>query len=246
VRFALRHAKTILVPSAFTKSEILDLYPSARSRENDLVVIHHGFDRERYFSQSPEDDSPLPLLDAYGVRQPYFLYVGRLQEKKNVPRIVEAFAEMMSNAPGENIQLVLAGQPDYGYERILSIIHDHRIEQRVKILGYIGGKELPQLMRAARAFLFPSLYEGFGIPILEAQASGTPVMISTVASLPEVAGDGALAVDPYDLHAISRGLERLFADEGLRTELIIKGKKNLERFRWEDSAQATLDILRGQ
>ena len=243
VRFALRHAKKIVVPSTFTKSEILALYPQARGRDDDLVVIHHGFDGSRYHPEQNLDRQKA-VLERFHLQRPFFLYVGRLQEKKNVPRLVEAYALFRQQHPESEVDLVLAGQPDFGFERIQQILIHHALGDFVHFPGYVTGDDLPVLMAAARAFVFPSLYEGFGIPVLEAQSSGTPVVTSSVASLPEVGGSGALYVDPTSTEEIAGALGRIAADEILRADLRENGFFNLRRFSWERCANQTIQVLR--
>lgn len=243
VRYALRHAKKIIVPSAFTKNEILALYPQAQQREKDIVVIHHGFDGSRYHPGESTADRDI-VLNRFHLERPFFLYVGRLQEKKNVPRLVEAYGIFRRRHPDLAIDLVLAGQPDYGFERIQKNISDFGISSSVHFPGYVSGDDLPVLMRSARAFVFPSLYEGFGIPVLEAQSSGTPVLTSMRASLPEVGGSGALYVDPKNTEEIAKALEVIGTDETKRTQLRENGFSNLTRFSWEQCAQQTLAVLR--
>ncbi|MBI3956666.1 MAG: glycosyltransferase family 4 protein [Candidatus Kerfeldbacteria bacterium] len=241
LRFALRHAAGLLVPSEWTKQEILDRYPFARNREHDIAVIHHGFDADRARpSQPPEAD--VAVLNRYGIQAPYILFVGRLQEKKNVARLVAAFASLKENA---TVSLVLAGKPDFGFARVQSIIHTHHLDDRVVLPGYVAHEDLPVLVRAARVFAFPSLYEGFGFPVLEAQANSTPVLASRAASLPEIGGHGALYVDPYSVASLADGLHRLLGDDQLRADLVLHGRANLNRFRWSDCAQRTLSILTG-
>lgn len=245
VRYALRHAKKIIVPSAFTKNEILALYPQAQQRERDIVVIHHGFDGSRYHPGESTSDREI-VLNRFHLERPFFLYVGRLQEKKNVPRLVEAYGIFRRQNPDLAIDLVLAGQPDFGFERIQKSISDLGISSSVHFPGYVSGNDLPILMRSARAFVFPSLYEGFGIPVLEAQASGTPVLTSTRASLPEVGGSGALYVDAKNTEEIAQALKTIGSDESRRARLREDGFFNLTRFSWERCATQSLAVLRGE
>lgn len=237
--FALRTAKKIIVPSEFTKQEILQCYPSANPEK--LVVIHHGFTRDR-FAAEVQKTAIDAVKQRNGIQRPYVLYIGRLQYKKNIPRLVKAFA-IAVNSFGMDLDLVLAGKPDFGFEEAQRRIQQHALQERIRILGYISDQERTVLLHGAVAFTFPSLYEGFGFPILEAQASGVPVLTSATASLPEIAGNGALFVNPLIETAIAEGIRSIVTDEKLRNTLRAAGTANLDRFRWEDCARATLGVI---
>lgn len=236
VRFALRSATHIIVPTHFVKDEICDHY---RCNPTRMTVIHHGFYPEPF--QNILDDPT--ILQRFSLTKPFFLFVGRLQKKKNIIRIVDAFVRLQERHATE-CELVLIGQPDHGFAEALEIIARHRVEQKVRILGYIGQQDMARILKHAAVFLFPSLYEGFGIPILEAQAAGTPVLTSTSGPMPEVAGKGAFFVNPLDTDGLSHGMERLLTDDQLRNALRLRGYENIRRFSWERCADQTLFVLR--
>lgn len=234
---AAKTARMILVPSEFTKREILELYDIPERR---LKVIYHGFDSGR-FRVMEDAQEVQKTLDRYGIRRPYCLYVGRLQEKKNIPNLIRAFAEVRKKKP--EVVLVLAGKPDYHFDRMRELIQKLQLEQAIVLSGYVPAEDIPALMNGATAFVFPSAYEGFGFPVLEAQACGTPVVASSAASLPEVGGDGALYADPASPDSIAEQILRILDDSKLRHELRQRGFANLKRFSWEKCAQQTLNAL---
>ena len=175
----------------------------------------------------------------YGISGEYVLYVGTLQPRKNLIRLIEAFAALESRT----LKLVIAGQKGWLYDRIFARARELDVEQRVIFPGYVAGADLPALLSGAQLFAFPSLYEGFGFPVLEAMACGVPVVCSNVSSLPEVAGDAALLVDPLDTGAWTTALERTLADEELRAELTTRGYAQVRRFSWQRAAEETLRVL---
>lgn len=234
---AAKTARLILVPTEFTKREILELYDIP---ERKLKVIYHGFAAGRFRVMEDRQEAQ-QILGRYGIRRPYCLYVGRLQEKKNIPNLIRAFAAVRKREP--EATLVLAGKPDYHFDQMRALIRTLRLEQAIVLPGYIPTDDVPALMNAAAAFVFPSVYEGFGFPVLEAQACGTPVVTSSAASLPEVGGTGALYADPASPDSIAEQILRVLEDAELRGELRQKGFANLKRFSWEKCARQTLDAL---
>ncbi len=171
---------------------------------------------------------------------PYLLYIGTLQPRKNLSRLVQAFAQ--SNVPHH---LVLAGRVGWLADDILATIAQQppEVRERIHLPGYVSETEKEQLLARAAGLLYPSLYEGFGFPILEAQQAGIPVLCSNSSSLPEVAGDAALLVDPHDVAGIAAAIHRLTTDEQLRQTLIDKGHDNLKRFTWANAAAQLLSIV---
>jgi glycosyltransferase involved in cell wall biosynthesis len=175
------------------------------------------------------------------------LYVGTLQPRKNLARVIDAFARLAGNpalAPTlSDVQLVLAGKRGWLYDDLFAQVTRLGLASRVVFPGYIEDTDLPALLGGALALVFPSLYEGFGIPVLEAGACGVPVITSNTSSLPEVAGDAALLVDPHDVDAIADAMLRIATDAELRAELDRRGQENVKRFSWEKCARETLAVL---
>ncbi len=179
----------------------------------------------------------------YRITGQYLLYVGTLQPRKNLARVIEAFACMAGDPAFSGLQLVLAGKKGWLYDDLFAQVERLGLAGRIIFPGYIEDADLPALLGGALAFVFPSLYEGFGIPVLEAGACGVPVITSNTSSLPEVAGDAALFVDPHDVEAIAEAMRRLVTDDALRSELSRRGLENVRRFSWEKCARETLAVL---
>jgi glycosyltransferase involved in cell wall biosynthesis len=195
------------------------------------------------------DAPPQPALSAaahaqsrrrLGLEGPYALYVGTIQPRKNLVRLVEAFTRI---APTVGWDLVLAGGAGWLSDDILAACAASAAADRIHRLGYVAADDLAALWAGAQSFLFPSLYEGFGLPILEAQRAGVPVMTAQGSSLPEVGGDAALYVDPTDVEAIAQAMLQLSQDEALRQRLIEAGHANVRRFSWTKAAAETLAVL---
>ena len=191
-----------------------------------LRVIPHGV-RHR---EALEREAP---------RESIVLFVGAIQKRKNVTRLVEAFERTPANW-----KLVLAGSFGYGAAEALRTVEQSRRRADITVTGYLADEELDRWYERASVFAFPSLDEGFGIPVLEAMSRGLPVVTSNRSALPEVAGDAALLVDPEDTEAIADGLNRLIADEGLRAELSRSGLQRSKRFTWESAASQTWEVYR--
>ena len=182
------------------------------------------------------------LGEHYQLPRPYALYVGTLQPRKNLLRLMTAY-EQLCRAGQAAFDLVLAGSAGWLSSDIVAQAQQSRYASQIHLTGYVADADLPALMAGARFFAFPSLYEGFGLPILEAQQLGVPTMTSQGSSLPEVAGDAALYVDPTDVEAIAQAMLRLSQDETLRQALITAGYRNVQRFSWAKAAAETLSVL---
>jgi glycosyltransferase involved in cell wall biosynthesis len=178
----------------------------------------------------------------YGIESPFVLYVGRIQARKNLPRLVEAFARVRRE--GVTAKLVLVGKMEWQAERLMEKIRQLGLENTVIFPGYVAYDDLPLFYNAAELFVFPSIFEGFGLPVMESMASGVPTITSFGSSLEEVAGDGALLVDPNDTASIAEAMSRLLADPGLRRELAARGLKRSAAFKSGNLAQKTLAVYR--
>jgi glycosyltransferase involved in cell wall biosynthesis len=185
----------------------------------------------------------------YGLSDSYLLYVGTLHPRKNLVRLVQAFAltlrssfSMPESLPSD-LQLVLAGQKGRLYDELFAQVRKLGLTDRVVLAGYVPDADLPALLSGALAFVFPSLYEGFGLPILEAMACATPVVCSNVSSLPEVAGDAALLVEPLDTQSLAEAIHRIVTDKDLRRTLVERGFRQIRVFSWRRCAREILQIL---
>jgi glycosyltransferase involved in cell wall biosynthesis len=233
-----RRATHIVAVSEATKRDIVRYCGVPDSK---ISVVYHGVSER--FRPVHEPRHLQQILDRYGVPSPYLLYVGTIQPRKNLVRLIEAFARFVARQSAAAPSLVIAGKRGWMTEAIERRAKDLGIADRVHFTGYVADPDLPALVGGALAYLLPSLYEGFGLPVLEAQACGTPVLASAVSSLPEVAGDAALLVDPLDIDAIAAGIELLVEDAALRARLRERGLQRVSGWTWERTARATLAVL---
>ena len=184
------------------------------------------------------------ILDRYQINYPFLLYAGRTNPRKNIPRLIEAFAvvrgELETDPVYKDLRLIVIGDEISKYPRVRHAVIQSRVEHSVRFLGFVPIETLRIFYQAAAAFTFPSLYEGFGLPPLEAMACGTPVITSNVASLPEVVGDAAAIVNPENVFDIARGIREVLLDQTLRSRLIRRGFEQSKRFSWEQSAEQVL------
>jgi glycosyltransferase involved in cell wall biosynthesis len=235
-RYNARAAARVLADSEATCRDLVHYY---RVPEDRIAVVYPGRDE----SMAPVTD-PV-LLDAvrarYGLTDPYLLYVGTLQPRKNLVRLVQAFASLLSL--DLDLSLVLAGQKGWLYKDIVSQVHRLGLDNRVLLTGYVPDVDLAPLLSGALAFVFPSLYEGFGLPVLEAMACGTPVICASTSSLPEAAGDAALLVNPLDIESLTEAMVQIGTDEGLRRDLVERGFQQVERFSWERCAREAMAVF---
>jgi glycosyltransferase involved in cell wall biosynthesis len=175
----------------------------------------------------------------YRVGEDYILSIGTIHPRKNYARLIEAFSKLRM----ANCKLIIVGKRGWWYQETFDIVPRLGLESKVQFLDYVPVSDLPALISGARLLAFPSLHEGFGLPVLEAHACGTPVVCSMVSSLPEAAGDAALFFDPLDVDAIAGAMNRVLTDEALRAKLIERGFDNLKRFAWQASARQVLDVI---
>ena len=182
------------------------------------------------------------MKEKYHLAEPYFLYLGTLEPRKNIPVIIRAYAELRKRKGDKIPKLVLAGKCGWGYDAIFALIQELKLEEMVLFPGYVEETDKPAMLRGAVCFLFPSLYEGFGIPPLEAMACGTPVIVSDAASLPEVVGDGGIQVSYDDYEAISNYMELLSENSVYREEWCKAGVEQANAFAWDKSAKRLLTV----
>lgn len=236
-RWSVRAARHIVTISHATKCDLVAWYGVDPQR---ITVTHLGVSAGFAPPADPQDIAEVRMR--YGVHQrPYVLYIGTVQPRKNLVRVIDALAHTL--AAGYDLDLVIAGKQGWLSESIVRRAAELGITHHVHFTGYVADADLPALLAGAQAFVFPSLYEGFGMPVLEAMACGTPVITSTMSSLPEVAGDAALLVDPLDTNAIAWAIMRLCDDENLRTDLRWRGLARVRQFTWEECARRTLEVL---
>ena len=232
-RWNARVAAHVLADSQATRADLVGRYGTPPDR---ITVAYPGCDETLAPVHDPEAIEAVKAR--YDISGDYFLYLGTLQPRKNLARVVAAFADLRPAAV-----LVLAGKRGWLYEDLFAQVRRLGLEGRVLFPGYVPDGDKAALLGGALAFVFPSLYEGFGLPVLEAQACGCPVLTSTTSSLPEVAGDAALLIDPGDTGAIAAGMEQIASAPGLRAALIERGLANVRRFSWSACAQTVLDAI---
>lgn len=227
----LSRARSIIAVSERTKEDLVAHYGLAPERIN---VVYNGYAAEHFWPRPPAD------LSRWGLEwQHFFLYVGNYLPTKNLPNLIRAYAKVECDYP-----LVLVGHKDSRYyPAIARLAEELNIHSRVRYLDYVDYAELPTLYSGATAFVYPSIYEGFGLPPLEAMACGTSVVALNVGSLPEVVGDAGLLIEPDDLDALSVAMARFATDRGLRKELSQRGIDRATSFSWEKAARETLEVV---
>jgi glycosyltransferase involved in cell wall biosynthesis len=238
----LADAARIIAVSESTRRDLIELYDVAPDR---VVVIPHGVDRDAFRPEPPREVEA--VRRRFGIDGPYLLSLGGIEPRKNLPNLIRAFAALPADA---RPSLVIAGagvawNPEGG--RLLDAALAELpadVRGRIRLVGYVSGAEKSALIAGARAMVYPSLYEGFGLPLLEAMACGTPVLTSNVSSLPEVAGGAALLVDPQDVDSIREGMHRLLTDDQLRSRLAEAGTSRAAAFSWTETARRTASVLR--
>lgn len=241
-KYAVKKLWKVAVPSEFTKRELVEFIvnsskPVERIKKK-ILVVHNGYDE--IFHERVTEDKKQRILQKYHITKPYLLSIARLEEKKNTWRIIKAFDSLRQN---HNLQLVLIGQPGFGYEKVKQSLKESPYKEDIILPGWVGKEDLPALMQDARVFVFPSLYEGFGIPVLEAFASGTPVVFSGGSSLEEVGGRGGVIVDPESISSLASGILSLLEDSRLCQEKVDLGKERVCEFSWQKCGEKVARIL---
>ncbi len=248
-RFALAYARTSIELAARRATRIMTVSESSKRdilrfvdvKPDKIDVIYNAFDER--FGVEPREEDVVRVRERYQLHDEFVLYAGNVKPHKNLERLIEAF-DLVRKRGLDHLRLVLIGDEISKYAGLRRAVHQHQLHKYVRFLGYLPEETLAVMYRLAGIFVFPSLYEGFGLPPLEAMASGTPVVTSNVSSLPEVAGDAAVLVDPYLPQAIADGIHTVLTDETLRRSLRQKGLARAAQFSWEQSVRRVLDIYR--
>lgn len=231
-----KRAHLIICDSKSTSDDFARLFPESTGR---LRVVPLGVNPA--FRPQPLTECE-KTLERLGIRRPYILHVGNIASRKNLARLVDAFRALAGSYP--DLQLVLAGRLSYGHEKILEKISSSGLEHHIHLPGYVSMEDLPYLYGGAAVFVFPSLYEGFGLPALEAMACGIPVIASNRSSLPEVVGDAGILVNPESEKEIAQAVDKLLSDGELHGKLSEAGIKRAGEFSWERTAHETLAVYR--
>lgn len=239
--YSVRKAAHIITISNSSKDDIIKAYNVPEER---VSVVYPGI--KDMTSLNPHVYGMSELRTKYGIGESYILSVGTLQPRKNTARLIEAFSKVIHgkhSSKTDSLQLVIVGKKGWLYEDILEAPKKYDVSDRVKFLDFVPDDDLAELYKHAICYVLPSLYEGFGLPVLEAMKFDCPVITSNISSLPEAAGDAALFVDPLNTDDIAEKIRKLVDNENLRKELIKKGREQIKKFNWEKSAEETLAIL---
>jgi glycosyltransferase involved in cell wall biosynthesis len=233
--FFLRKADHVIAISKATARDAMELY---NLNQEKITVIYGGI--TPHFRPVTDERRQQQIRSHYSLPHRFILFVGTLEPRKNLPNLLRAFAAANT---GE-VKLVIAGKKGWFYQPIFNLVRELGIEQEVQFLGFVPDEDLPVLYSLAEVFAFPSLYEGFGLPVLEAMACGAPVITSNISSLPEVAGDAAWLVEPSDVQGMRLAIERLVNEPTLRQEFSRRGLVQSSQFSWRRAAEETLDLYR--
>jgi len=237
----LKRASLVLVPSEFTKKSIISHY---YTDPNKIKVIHLGVDHS-IFQPNHSQAKVNQTLNQYDPKishYPFIFFLGRIDLRKNIINLIRAFAIFKRQTQQPHI-LILAGKPGVGYDKIMKVIDENKLDEDIIITNYMPREHLPVFYSEADLFLFPSLHEGFGIPILEAQACRTPVLTSNCSAMPEVAGEGALLVDPKQPDAIAENMKKIIENKSLAQQLVDRGQSNSQRYSWQKFTDESLRVL---
>lgn len=236
-KYSIKNSKHIIAVSKSTKDDIIKNYKVAPSK---ITVIYEGYDNARFKPQTKM--SVDKIKKKYRIVGDYIIFVGTLQPRKNIERLIEAFSKFKM----DDLKLVICGKKGWMYDQILGKSQKLGIVDKVIFTDFVQDVDLPALISGAKVYINPSLWEGFGIPPVEAQACGVPVAVSNTSSLPEIIGNSGLMFNPQDIDEISSAILKTLTNEKLRARLIQTGLKNAKRFSWHESARKTLDVLEKQ
>lgn len=249
-KWAMKKMWKIVVPSGFVRDQLL-VISNQQSVLKKVQAVHHGYSGA--YKKIEDQKKTDRVLGKYNITRPFLLSIGRLEEKKNTKRVITAFSILKSQSSellptGQagrtpNLSLVLVGKPGHGYDDVEKAINNSTQKQSIICPGFVEEADLPYLLNAAELFVFPSLYEGFGIPMVQAFACGTPVLASQGSSLEEIGGEAAHYVDPLSTKSIAHGMKTVLDDKQLRLSLVEVGMQRAKDFSWEESAKRTLSVL---
>jgi glycosyltransferase involved in cell wall biosynthesis len=236
IAMAARRATRVMTVSETSKRDIIKFFGTPAEK---IDVIYNAYDER--LGDAPGDEVISRVRERYQLQEDFILYAGNVKPHKNLERLIDAF-HLVRQRGLDHVKLVMIGDDISKYAALRRAVHQHQLHKYVRFLGYMPEGTLAALYRLASVFVVPSLYEGFGLPPLEAMASGTPVVTSNVSSLPEVAGDAAVLVDPYDPAAIADGICRVLSDEALAADMRARGLARARQFSWETSVRRVREI----
>jgi glycosyltransferase involved in cell wall biosynthesis len=238
VRHSARRAARIISLSEHGRRDIIETYGITAERVSAIPLAAPS-----HFAPVQDNRELQRVRHNYGIDGDYILTVGSIQPRKNLARLVQAYASLRGNKSADKLpKLVLVGKSGWLYDETLRALKETGVADTVVLTGYVPQEDLPALYSGALCFVYPSYFEGFGLPPLEAMKCGAPVIVGNKTSLPEVVGDAALTVDPFDVEAIASAMQRVIESPALREELSIKGQARAETFDWRETARKTLAI----
>lgn len=238
-KYGAKNSSQIITISESSKKDIVDSYRVGNSK---VIVSYPGYDKELFYPRN-DRKQVVKILDKYKITSDYVIYIGTIQPRKNLERLIEAFKEI------ENLKLVIVGKTTgqgrqgWMFEQILNKPKELGISNKVIFTGFAPTEDIPYLLTGAKAYVLPSLWEGFGIPVVEAMACGTPVIVSRVSSLPEVVEDAGLQIDPYSILDIKNAILKIVKDRELAQALSKKGLVRARQFSWDKMAEKVLEVL---
>ncbi len=235
-KYSVKNSRHIFAISNSTKDDIVKNYQVSPEK---ITVTHMGYDQNLFRPQ------PEPKIESarkkYKIKGDYIIFVGTLQPRKNIERLIEAYCLVQSKV--DNLSLVIVGKKGWLYDSIFQKVKNLNLESCVIFTDYVHQEDLPSLISGSKLYILPSLYEGFGIPVIEAQACGVPVVVSNTSSLPEVVGESGILVNPNSTESIATGIQKIISNPKLAADLSQKGLENSKRFSWQKCAQQTLQCL---
>lgn len=252
-KYSIKNAAHIIAVSKTTKEDIIKNYNIDPAK---ITVTYEGYDEDRF---KPQSKSKVESIKSkYKIKGDYIIFVGTIQPRKNLERLLEAFKILVDSSqftvhrnektvnrkpPTVNLSLVIVGKKGWLYEPIFQKVKDLGLGQKVVFTDFVPDDDLPALIGGAQVYVLPSLWEGFGIPVIEAQACGVPVVVSNISSLPEIVGESGILVDPESVESIAQGVKKVLTDKKTKSDLVKKGFENTKRFSWQSCAQETLGVL---
>lgn len=240
VPLSVKKANVIIAVSKNTKNDIIKEY---NIKPEKIKVVYNGVDEK--FRRVKNDQMLNKIRVKYNLPNKFILYLGTLEPRKNINRLILAYKKYLINkANNDAVKLVIAGGKGWLYNSIFALVKEEKLDSHVIFTGYIDDSDIVYLYNLASIFIYPSLYEGFGLPPLEAMACGTPVITSNVSSLPEVVGDAAIKIDPYNIDELTDAITNVLSNSNLQRELIEKGIKRAKQFSWKNTAEETLKVYR--
>lgn len=239
-RLIIKKTKKIIVTAKFNLSELVKFYGEKIASK--CVIIPLGYNKNRYNLETAKSRESEILAD-FSIKKPYLISIGRLEEKKNTPLIIKAFNLVKKEGKFNDLKLVLVGTPGVGYKNVEKELASSLYKNDIILPGFVDSQKLPVLLGGSEMFLFPSRYEGFGIPVLEAMAVNVPVIVSRAGALPEVGGGAVLYTNGTEEQDLANQIKLLLNDNSLRSRQVLAGQERLKQFSWQNTAQKVWETI---